>query len=961
MQTGFQLAAVHGMLYTGGNVVFAPDDSILYSPVNNYISAIQVRHEGHRSYTCSNSNIQCFDVSPDGDLLIVIGQRGLGFFFGVSSDVVLDTISFPVSCSVNRVKFSPCGRYVALALENTLQIYTTPAKRVVTYHGCHRVENLHSVLSRPISSIEWTRDSEHLLLSGEDARMKIVPRQAKLRVKGAALQQNALIGHRSGVVGAWFTDSLDCRRVVSVSSDNVAITWRQTTVTRREVLQDIAIAQLRARVKAEKEDGSDSSDVDSDPDDEGKVPLSFLERQRLEQLKLDGVRVSAADDSGLPDILLYSYEIDKKFMLTHKGNITVAAFHQPRGLVAIGYNSGIFAIHSTDISEEFPLVHLLSISAQSLTAAEFSRDGAFVAFGSAHLKQLLVWDWSAESYVLKEQSHYYDITRTVITADSNYIISGGDDGKVKVWRATSGQCVVSFVDHTAPITGIVTSAATNAFFTSSLDGTARGFDLVRYRCFRTFTPPLTEVQGQLSCIAVDPSGEVLAVGSSHQNKIFLFSVQTGRVIDVLQGHEAPIACLAFHPSGTTLTSGSLDHNLVFWDLFNSNSGGSRLKGDSEVLDIGTEVLCVTYSFSGRYMAVLTTKQEITVYETTVPTEPELIKTFQTSFDAAGGWKKDLGPRSANYNANFTRIAFSPEGEKIIAGGESKWLALYHATQGYVLKKWPITANLDIHGAEEQYQWRRMTEGGFIDDIDVDDDDEHLMRRKIMEMPGSRNRHFATGKRKTELVARCMDVSFAPTGTSFVAATTDGLLVFSTLVARPRFHPLQLLDASVTTEQVRAQLEGGQPVLALMGALILGDRLLGIECMRRLPREAIPVAVTSTHSAAFPLLIQWVSEEVEKSKELEHSLLWAQSLLLHSNEGLNTKVMVSASTHIQDQSTKLLPALKTLLKSISEHRLLSQLAQENYFTLKYLMDASRVKRQNINTMLEDPKENADSSG
>ncbi|CCW61257.1 unnamed protein product [Phytomonas sp. EM1] len=962
MQTAFQLAAVHGMLYTGGNVIFSPDDSILYSPVNNYISAIQVQQEGHRSYTCSNSNIQCFNVSPDGDLIIAIGQRGLGFFFSVSSDVALDTISFPPSCSVSTVKFSPCGRYVALALENTLQIYTTPVKRVVSYHSCHRIENLHSVLSRPILGIEWTHDSEHLLLSGGDARMKIVPRQGKLHLKGLALQQNTLIGHRSGVVGAWFIDREGERRVVSVSSDNVAITWRRTNVTRREVLRDIATAQLRARVNAEEESGSDSSDVSSNQgDEEGKIPLSFLERQRLDQLKLDGVRVSVADDSGLPDILRYSYEIDKKFMLTHKGNISVATFHQPRGLVAIGYSSGIFAIHSTEQSEEFTLVHLLSISAQSLTAAAFSRNGAFVAFGSAHLKQLLVWDWRAESYVLKEQSHYYDITRTAITADSNYILSGGDDGKVKVWRAASGQCVVSFVEHSAPITGIVTSAATNAFFTCSLDGTARGFDLVRYRCFRTFTPPLTEVQTQLSCIAVDPSGEVLAVGSSHKNKIYLFSIQTGRVIDVLQGHEAPIACLAFHPSGTALTSGSLDHNLVFWDLFSGTSGGDRLKGDNEALNIGTEVLCVAYSISGRHMAVLTAKQEISVYETTVPTEPELIKTFQTSFDSAGGWKKEVGPKSANYNAGFTRIAFSPEGEKIIAGGESKWLALYHATQGYVLKKWPITVNLDVHGAEEQYQWRSMTEGGFLGDIDVDDDDVHLTRRKIMEMPGSRNRHFATGKRKTELVARCMDVSFAPTGTSFVAATTDGLLVFSTLISRPRFQPLQLLNSSITTSEVRAQLEGGRPVLALMGALILGNRLLGIECMRRLPQEAIPVAVTSTPSAAFPLLVQWVSEEVEMSKELEHSLLWAQSLLLHSNEGLNTKMMVSSSTQIQDHGVKVLPALKTLLKSLNRHRELSQLAQENYFTLKYLMSVSHVKQQDAKTGLENTKENEEPSG
>lgn len=80
---------------------------------------------------------------------------------------------------------------------------------------------------------------------------------------------------------------------------------------------------------------------------------------------------------------------------------------------------------------------------------------------------------------------------------------------------------------------------------------------------------------------------MLALGSGRRNRIYLFAVQTGKVIDTLQGHEAPIACLAFHPGGTTLTSGSLDSQLILWDVFSSNDGGARLKGDGEVLDIDT--------------------------------------------------------------------------------------------------------------------------------------------------------------------------------------------------------------------------------------------------------------------------------------------------------------------------------------------------------------------------------------
>lgn len=152
-------------------------------------------------------------------------------------------------------------------------------------------------------------------------------------------------------------------------------------------------------------------------------------------------------------------------------------------------------------------------------------------------------------------------------------------------------------------------------------------------------------------------------------------------------------------------------------------------------------------------------------------------------------------------------------------------------------------------------------------IDLTDEDRHLHRRQLMEMPGSTHRHFATGQRKTELVARTMDLSFAPTASEFVTATTDGLLIFSLFVARPRFTPLHL-TSSITIDRIKSQLhQEQQPVQALIGALLLGEQVLGVECLRRIPVMAIPVAVSATPTSAYPLLMEWVSEEVMQAPGL----------------------------------------------------------------------------------------------
>lgn len=75
-----------------------------------------------------------------------------------------------------------------------------------------------------------------------------------------------------------------------------------------------------------------------------------------------------------------------------------------------------------------------------------------------------------------------------------------------MWLVASGFCFVTFAEHTGPVTGVAFLPSASAVLSSSLDGTVRAWDLVRYRNFRTLTTPSPT---QFACLAVDPSGEVL--------------------------------------------------------------------------------------------------------------------------------------------------------------------------------------------------------------------------------------------------------------------------------------------------------------------------------------------------------------------------------------------------------------------------------------------------------------------
>lgn len=51
----------------------------------------------------------------------------------------------------------------------------------------------------------------------------------------------------------------------------------------------------------------------------------------------------------------------------------------------------------------------------------------------------------------------------------------------------------------------------------------------RYRNFRTFTSPRPS---QFSCLAVDSSGEIVSAGSQDSFEIYIWSMQSGRLLDV---------------------------------------------------------------------------------------------------------------------------------------------------------------------------------------------------------------------------------------------------------------------------------------------------------------------------------------------------------------------------------------------------------------------------------------------
>lgn len=79
--------------------------------------------------------------------------------------------------------------------------------------------------------------------------------------------------------------------------------------------------------------------------------------------------------------------------------------------------------------------------------------GEWLAFGCSSLGQLLVWEWQSETYVLKQQGHFYDMNCLSYSPDGQLIATGGDDAKAR-GRGEGGQRIKEGGEGTICLEGL---------------------------------------------------------------------------------------------------------------------------------------------------------------------------------------------------------------------------------------------------------------------------------------------------------------------------------------------------------------------------------------------------------------------------------------------------------------------------------------------------------------------------
>ncbi|BFZ53112.1 U3 snoRNP protein [Savitreella phatthalungensis] len=892
MKGDFQFANLLGTVYSRGNVLFTPDGNALLTPVGNRVTCFDLVNSTTFTFPFETRK-NIVRIGLNPRATLLLSVDDEGRAILVNFRKRTVLHHFNFKGRVRDIKFSPCGNYFACAVDNQVQVWRSP--RELEHRRDFAPFVRHRVYTGHfdlVDRIEWSDDSRFFLSSSRDLTVRIFSLDPEEGFIPTSLQ-----AHRERIVGAFF--SADQETIYTVSRDGALFRWSYEPLYRRAEIE--------------------SGETDADAEAARKHRWIVKEKHYFGQTP---------------------------------AKLKCCAYHPDRNLMVAGFSSGLFTIHELG-DDSFNLIHTLSMSQNAIDHVSINRSGDWLAFGASDLGQLLVWEWQSETYILKQQGHFDALDCMAWSTDGRRCCTGSEDGKIKVWDLDSGFCLVTLEAHTSAVTGLAFSGRGNVLFSSSLDGSVRAWDMSRYRNFRTF---VAGERLQFSCVAADPSGELVCAGSTGSYDVQVWSVQTGQLVDSLSGHEAPVCALGFSADGSLLASGSWDKSVRVWNIF-------ARKVVAEPLTLSSEVQALAFRPDGRECCIATLDGQLSFWDCGDSRQTSVIDGRR---DIRGGRRFDDRATSENRQATrfFNSISYLASGDCVLATGNSRFVCLYDTSSGTMLKKWQVSHNQSLTGVTDKLNSGDLTEAGpkqalpnlSDDDGEGDDLAIGMNGRRQDHLPGASRGDLSLRKARPEIRTRCVQVS--PTGRHFATATTEGLVIYALddPQSKGRFDPMDL-DVEATPTNARAYLTGAGALLddglvvtsidlprALLIALRLNETPLIRDVWEAVPPSDIKALVTSVPTIHLDVLLRHGAAALDRSPHLEFSLLWATALLERlADEKLRaTRSLTSGSGGrlAYGRSSDARARLRHLARALNQIQAsLASLATDNHYNITYLLSST----------------------
>ena len=290
------------------------------------------------------------------------------------------------------------------------------------------------------------------------------------------------------------------------------------------------------------------------------------------------------------------------------------------------------------------------------------------------------------------EGHFDDISNISFSPNGQLIASASRDGIVKLWHR-NGKLLKSWQAHSEWIWKVKFSPDGQLLASSSDDEKVKLWSLEKLLNLEEESPlQILEHDSGITGISFSSNGQTLATASGYpggNNAVKLWSVNSGKLIEVFPNHQKKVWDVSFSPDGKLIVSASIDETVKLWTV-----EGKLIKTIKAHTD---GVISISFSPDGKFF--LSASQDGTVKLWS--RDGKLVKAFDNygdwveeatfspdgqSFATVSGQEIKLWSRNGQNwylsetladHTNTARSAnFSPDGKTLISGSSDNTIRLW---------------------------------------------------------------------------------------------------------------------------------------------------------------------------------------------------------------------------------------------------------------------------------------------
>ncbi len=348
-------------------------------------------------------------------------------------------------------------------------------------------------------------------------------------------------------------------------------------------------------------------------------------------------------------------------------------------LLASGCSDGSIWMWQPEVPAPDARVRILTGHAHWVTGLAFSPDGARLASASLD-GTIKLWDMERLDPLQTFSEQTDQVMRVAWSPDGRTLASAGIGQTIRLWDFTEGKTQAVLHEHTAVIYAIAFTPDSRNMLSGSDDGTIRVWDVERGQCLRV----MGGYVASLFDIDWSPDGRLLASGGAN-TLVTIWDGASATSPRVLRGHRWIVQGVAWSPDGHLLASVGYD-SIRLWDP--ATSVCLEVLQDTDAVD--TIFLGVAWSPDGRWLACGSYLRGVQVWEI-----------LTRSYHWVGQTQQP---------ARIRRVAWSPDGTRLVGAGDDGFVYVWDATAGKLLRR--LAGH---HGAVMNVAWssdgRRLASAG----------------------------------------------------------------------------------------------------------------------------------------------------------------------------------------------------------------------------------------------------------